>query len=153
MHTCTSPLSNNRHHHRTDDPTRPSMHIRGVDRRELRGTPLMFTVFAHRAVTPPTQLNIIRELNMEPHVDLFQQRADAQLRLKVNYINQGKYLIQKTLIIFTQTRLGKLNPKLCLFPHQLLSPEDLSCVEVTRRSCFGWQLSSCSDAAPPKHSY
>lgn len=64
----------------------------------------MFPVFAHRAVTPPAQLNIIRELNMEPHVDLFQQRADAQLRLKVNYINQGKYLIQKTLIIFTQTR-------------------------------------------------
>lgn len=53
------------------------MHIRGVDRRELRGTPLMFPVFAHRAVTPPTQLNIIRELNMEPHVDLFQQRVDA----------------------------------------------------------------------------
>lgn len=26
---------------------------------------------------PPAQLNMIRELNMEPHVDLFQQRADA----------------------------------------------------------------------------
>lgn len=26
---------------------------------------------------PPAQLNMIRQLNMEPHVDLFQQRADA----------------------------------------------------------------------------
>lgn len=115
---------------------------------------------------PPAQLNMIRELNMEPFPTFSNnaQTLRAQLRLKVNYINQGKYLIQKTLIIFTQTRAAthvsgnEIPNSVYSHIHQLFSPSgeggDLSCTELTRRSFFGWQLASCrawTFAAPPKH--